>query len=383
MFAVCVALTSALLVQTMLLIAIPLYALKLGASPLVIGAIISAPYLLPLVIAIPMGGVITRLGGRKVILIGGAGMSAAPLVILAIPGYSGLVLGQVIVGLSQIMMVLAAQTVISGLGSGKALERYFGWYTTSLSGGQLIGPLLAGWLIDQSGMPLTFSVMTVLAIAGVLGALFLTGEARRGYASDRSLAGFRAQGRLLKSNTGVQMSIAVTVAGMFALGAHGGFLPVYLEKLEITATTIGALLSLRALSALAVRPFMSAVITLMGGRSKAVILCVVLLMLGLMFIGVVSNVVVLALLTVLVGIGSGISQPLSMVILAEHVVKEQRPSALGMRLMANRGVQFVAPFMLGALAEYTSFAVAFFIGGAFVMLFLALIILLMPRFKLM
>ena len=286
-----------------------------------------------------------------------------------------------IVGLSQILMVLAAQTVISGLGSGKALEKYFGWYTTSLSGGQLIGPILAGWLIDQSGARLTFGAMSAMALIGVLGALFLIGEANRGYANDKSLAGYRAQARLLKSNTGVQMSIALTVAGMFVLGAHGGFLPVYLESLEISATTIGALLSLRALSAMAVRPFMSTVITFVGGRSKAVILCVVFLMLGLMFTGVVNSVVVLALLTVLVGIGSGISQPLSMVILAEHVAKERRPSALGMRLMANRGVQFLAPFLLGALAEYTNFAVAFLIGGVFVMFFLFLIIMLMPRFR--
>ncbi|OEY68031.1 hypothetical protein BG841_11695 [Marinobacter sp. X15-166B] len=365
----------------MLLIAIPLYALQLGATPLVIGAVISAPYLLPLILAIPMGGVITTLGGRKVILLGGAGMSLAPVILLLVPGYPGLILAQVMVGLAQILMVLAAQTVISAMGSGTTLEKYFGWYTTSLSGGQLVGPLLAGWLIDQRGMGLTFGVMSTLALIGVLGAAFLVGDASRRYANDRALSGYRAQARLLKSNHGVQMSIALTVAGMFVLGAHGGFLPVYLENLEISATTIGALLSLRALSAMAVRPFMSTVIMLVGGRGQAVVGCVVCLVLGIVFTGVINNVLVLALLTVLVGIGSGVSQPLSMVILAEHVAPERRPSALGMRLMANRGVQFLAPFLLGALAEYTSFAVAFTLGGVFTLLMLLFIAVLLPRFS--
>lgn len=52
---VCIGLTSVFVSQTMLLISVPLRALELGASPSLVGIILSAPYLLPLVFAIPLG----------------------------------------------------------------------------------------------------------------------------------------------------------------------------------------------------------------------------------------------------------------------------------------------------------------------------------------
>ncbi|WP_245820263.1 MFS transporter [Marinobacter lutaoensis] len=381
MVAICVGLTSAFMVQTMLLIAIPLYALELGATPVLVGMILCAPYLLPLVLAIPLGGLITRLGGRRVIIAGACGMAAGPWVILLLPGFSGLIVAQLIIGVAHILMVLAAQSIISGLGHGKALERYFGWYTTCLSGGQLVGPLLAGWLIDASGARLSFAVMGAIALIGILSGFFLTGSARVGQSTEKSLLGYRAQARLLRTNPGVKISIALTVAVMFALGAHGSFLPVYLESLAVSATTIGALVSLRALCAMAIRPFMSSVIEWLGGRAAAMVWSSVVVALGLMLTGLTGNVYLLGVLAVLVGVGSGISQPLSMVVLAEHVSAAQRSSALGMRLMGNRGVQFLAPLILGFLAEVMPFNLTFLLAGVFVLAFVAVIVALIPAFR--
>ncbi|MBB5321698.1 MFS transporter [Marinobacter oulmenensis] len=381
MVAICFGLTSAFMVQTMLLIAVPLYALELGATPLLVGGILCVPYLLPLVLAIPLGGVITRLGGKKVIIVGAVGMMAGPWAILCLPGYGGVVLAQLIVGIAHIVMVLAAQSIISGLGHGKALERYFGWYTTCLSGGQLIGPLLAGWLIDAHSSILAFGVMGSIASIGVISGFFLTGSAKVGQPTEKSLIGYRAQARLLKTNSGVRVSIALTVAVMFALGAHGTFLPVYLESLSVSATVIGGLVSLRALFAMGVRPFMSPIIAFLGGRAPAMVWSAAIVAIGLMFTGLTGNAYVLGVLAVLVGIGSGISQPLSMVVLAEHVSAAQRSSALGMRLMGNRGVQFLAPLMLGFLAEIMPFNMTFFIAGLVVLFFAGIIIYLIPDFK--
>lgn len=381
MIAICVGLTSAFIVQTMLLIAVPLYALELGASPLEVGVILSAPYLLPLVFAIPLGGLIARVGAKTIMLIGATGMVAGPWLILLSPGFNGLILAQLIVGFAHMVMVLAGQSVISGLGHGKKLEQYFGWYTTCLSAGQLVGPVLAGSLIDSKGLELSFFVMGCLAWIGVVGGLFLNGSATTGENSEKSLLGYRAQVRLLKNNSGVRISIALTVAVMFALGAYGSFLPVYLETLSVSATIIGVLVSLRAFCAMTVRPFMSTIIEALGGRAAAMVFSSSVVAIGLTFTGLTGNIYLLGLLAILVGIGSGISQPLSMVVLAEHVPKNQRSSALGMRLMGNRGVQFLAPLMLGFIAEIASFKLTFLIGGAFVFTFVAIIYFLIPKFK--
>lgn len=364
---VCIVMTAAFVAQAMLLVAIPVYALDLDASPLQLGAIFSAPAVLPLFLAIPMGGLVTRRGGRLSIVVGALTAAIGVGVILAFPSIAGLFAAQLLIGIAQMQMVLAAQTVVSSLGTGKTLENYFGWYTTWLSGGQVLGPLLAGGLIDLYGSPEpAFYVMVLLTLASVVLAFGLVGDARQGRPTQRANTGFRAQGQLLKTRRGVQVSIAVTMAAMFALTAHGSYLPVYLDGLGLGASTIGFLVSLRAVASMLVRPFTGRIITLLGGRETTVLFSVVAMTIGLAFTGSVHAVVILGVLSVLVGIGAGLSQPLSMVLLAESVNSEQRSGALGMRLMGNRAVKLIAPLVFGAVFAAAGFGVAFMVGGVIV-----------------
>ena len=132
-FIVCLSLTLCFVVYSMLIVAVPVYGLQLGASPLVLGAILSSQYLLPLLLAVPLGGIVSRYGGRATLMTGAGLMVAGLLSVHFWYGYPGLVLGQLLVGLAHLQMVLAAQTIISNLGTGPKLEQYFGWYSTSAS----------------------------------------------------------------------------------------------------------------------------------------------------------------------------------------------------------------------------------------------------------
>ncbi len=347
----------------MLIVAVPVYGLQLGASPLVLGAVLSAQYLLPLVLAIPLGGIVSRFGGRATLLAGAGIMVAGLLSMHAWYGYAGLVTGQLLVGLAHLQMVLAAQTIISNLGTGPRLEQYFGWYATWLSGGQVIGPLLAGVVLKSSDTEYVFLVMALFALVSGVVTLRLTGQARERIHVTRQQAGFRAQWQLVGSNRGVQLSILVTVLGMFALGVYGSYLPVYLESLAISPLIIGVLVSLRAGVSMLVRPFMARIIALAGGRVPTVLLSLGTLAAGLAFLGASEQLLLMAALAMLVGIGSGLTQPLSMVILAESVERERRAGALGMRLMANRAVHFLAPLFFGLLLELSGFTLAFAASG--------------------
>lgn len=377
---ICLGLISAFIVQTMLLVAVPLAALDLGASPALVGGILSAPHLLPLVLALPLAGIITRNGGRAAVMVAGLGLMLGAWLPLVVSGLMGLVLTQLLVGTAHMVMILAGQAIVSGLGTGKVLERHFGLYTTCISAGQLIGPLLAGWLLDLDGRSLTFGVTGAVAGLALISGIGLTGSARKGGDVERSITGFRAQLGLVRTHSGMQVSLALTVSVIFVLGAYGTFLPVYLESLSVSATGIGVLLSLRALSAMTIRPFMSFSIWALGGRVRAMLISAMVAGVGLMFTGGSDNMVFLGVLAVLIGIGSGISQPLSMVVLAETVPMPQRASAMGMRLMANRAVQFLAPVSLGLVAEVLPYSVTFFIGGVVVMLLVALMASRIPAF---
>lgn len=378
---VCIGLTSVFVSQTMLLLAVPLRAIELDASPSLIGLILSVPYLLPLAFAIPLGGVVTQVGPQRVFFVGAIGMMFGPWLSLIAPTFSGLIATQITIGLAHVVMVIAAQTVVAGLGRGRALERYFGWYTMCLSGGQLIGPLLAGRMIDTLSMNWVFATIGAIPAISLVSSCFFVGDARHGYMTPKSLLGYRAQASLLRDNIGVQMSIAVTAAVLFALGAYSAFLPVYLEELTFSATLIGVLVSLRALAAMLIRPIMPQIIQALGGRARTMIASVASVAMGLMWTGMTGSLATLAFLAILVGLGTGISQPLSMVILAEHVYPEQRSSALGMRLMANRGAQVLAPLVLGILADLVGFTLTFLLAGILLLMILVIVVRLRPAFE--
>ncbi len=371
---VCIALTCTFIVHAMLLVTVPVHAVNLGATPLVLGVIFSTPYLLPLVFAIPLGSVVSRFGGRASMVSGALLMLLGLASMLTLPGYPGLIVGQLCFGLAQLQMVLSAQTIISALGTGPVLERYFGWYTTWLSGGQILGPLLAGSLIHASGTTTTsFIAMLVVGACSLAAAILLGGQAKQGQRIDWRSTGFRAQGSLFLTNPGVKISIAVTSAATFAMIIHGNYLPVLLNDLGITATTIGVLVSLRAVAAMIVRPFIAGTIVLVGGRGSAMLASIALLAAGLMFLGTTDNLILIAVFSILVGFGSGVCQPLSIVILSESVDSARRSGALGMRLMANRGVNFVAPLLFGAILELGGFGVSFILTGAVLVLCLFLV----------
>lgn len=348
----------------MLIVAVPVYGLRLGASPLVLGAVLSTQYLLPLLFAIPLGGAVTRYGGRTTLIVGALVMVTGLLFMHFWYGYPGLVLGQLLVGLAHLQMVLAAQTIISNLGAGPRLEQYFGWYSTWLSGGQVVGPLLAGLLLpEEQGVGHVFLAMALFALLGGIAGLWLTGQARERLVVKRQETGFRAQWVLMRTSRGVQLSVLVTVLSVFALGVYGSYLPVYLESLAMSPIVIGVLVSLRAGVSMLIRPFMARVIAALGGRGPAVLLALATLSVGITFLGFSEQIIFIGLLAILVGLGSGLTQPLSMVLLAEAVERQKRSGALGMRLMANRAIHFLAPLMFGVLMELGGFALAFGVSG--------------------
>ena len=119
---------------------VPLFGLELGASPAVIGLLVSAGYVLPLLLAIGAGSLVDRRGPRPLIVGGMIGMTLSPLLVAAVPDLGALIVAQLVLGLSHLLVIVAAQAHVASRGEGQARERNFGWYTTFVSVGQLTGP---------------------------------------------------------------------------------------------------------------------------------------------------------------------------------------------------------------------------------------------------
>lgn len=380
MVLVCTAMGTTFVAQTLLLLAVPLFALRLGATPASIGVLVSAPFFLPALFAIPMGRLVTRFGAKRVMAVGALGMAVGPFAAIAFPVFAGLLAMQIVIGTMQVTMGISAQSTVASLGRGKQLERYFGWYTTSVAAGQMFGPVIGGVLIDAFSPTAAFmvaSVIPLMAFACTRG-LNVPGGVRT--PGEGSPLGYASQVRLLRTSPAVQIAVLVTVAVLFAFGAHAAFFPVYLEGLAVPASLIGALVSLRALSSTLVRPFMAAAIRALGGRSRTVLVCVGLIAVGIGLTGTTTLTVLLAGLAVMIGVGSGLAQPLTMVAIADHVEARERPSALGLRLTSNQAAQVAGPLALGVVAEAFGLTLMFAVGGLVLIGVLAWIVRIVPAY---
>ncbi len=158
-------------------------------------------------------------------------------------------------------------------------------------------------------------------------------------------------------------------------------MPIYLLENAFSATSIGILLSLRALAAVAVRPMMPRIIRLLGGRARALVVMVVLVGLGVGAIGFTTSFVALAFLSLLAGIGTGVGMPLSIVTIASHVEPHERATALALRLTVNRGAQLVTPFLIGAAIGLLGYGASFLITGALLLIVGVFILRLTPAFE--
>jgi MFS family permease len=373
--------------QSMLATSVPLFAVALGLAPLWVGVLVALPNALPVVLAMTAGRWIDRGGAGRWLAFGTGGMASAPLLLVLVPSAPALALAQLLLGVFQLFAALSSQSFVADLGAGRALERNYATYATLLSAGRLVGPLLAGVAIDAAGFRAAFGVAASVAlftfsvawrIRGAVGgpdaepdgpAVEVDGEDRAPAVEEdaaRPSAGAvgRFGAREALANVGVQLAVLSSAGVFVAISVRQAFLPVALTELGYPATTIGALISLGALAAVAVRPLMPLISRILGGPARTLVVAMVAVAIGVGALGMVTSLAAFALLGVLAGFGTGVGLPLSIVTVASHVAARHRGTALGLRLSLNRAAQLAMPVAIGALIGVAGFGLGFGLAGA-------------------
>jgi MFS family permease len=332
---------SAIVGWSMLTLLLPLLALRFGVGAGGIGLLVAAAAVLPLLLAVPIGTAVDRWGARRIMALSFAGTTIALLPMVVQPSLTWLVLAFVVGSALQNGFIIGAQALIATLGAeGRGREAAYGWWTTAMAAGQVVGPIAAGLLLDRFGArPAFVGVATSLALAV---ALVLAVRSRGRSEAFVPPFRWRAAAGLLRDRT-VGIAVLTSSAAVWAMTIHATFLPVHLESLAMSAATIGVLLSLRSAAAVVIRPVMPQVVALLGGRERTVVYTLVTLAVGLAGVIVHPSTWLIGLWVVLFGAGHGLSQPISMVMVADRVAARERGVALGVRLMVNRLAQVLAP----------------------------------------
>jgi MFS family permease len=345
-------LAHALLVQSVTFVLRPTAtyrALELGVPPFWLGALSASFAIAPLLLAVPSGHAVDRLGERRVMLAG------ALLVCAAAGGYAllgrsvpGLVVATVLLGIGHLCSVVSEQALVANRTPRERYDTAFGHYTFAVSLGQALGPGLIVWFGGDRAIPDTadiFAGSVVVAVLLLVTTVALRPSAGGGPRADTSPGGVRGLLRL----PGLMRAVTVSSMLLAAVDITLVYLPALGAERGIASGVIGVLLAIRALASMTARLFLGRLARALGRRR---------LLVGTMALSVVALAVtpvpmplwLVAVVVMLVGIGLGAGQPLTMSWVAEATPPGLRGRAMSVRLTGNRVGQVVVPSLAGLLA---------------------------------
>lgn len=335
---------------------VALYAVSLGLSPGLVGFTLAASSILPLALAVP-GAAFSDAVGRKRLLVGGAAlMILAGLTYVASGNFWMLILAQTIGGTSGMAVWLISQTLITEVGSERSRVRYIGYFGFIIAIGQLVGPVLGGYLADVVSFTAVFWTYTAIGVALLITTLICPpGNASR--AKFNLAASYRTSLHLL-ARPGLQAVILCTFLALFTVDSRSAFFPIYMESIGYKMTTIGLFIAVGNLVSAVVRPFLELLIRSFGER---------LLAIGSIFVAVFgvgatpffTDPFSLLVITIAIGFGMGINQPLTIAMMATQTSPGERSLGMSLRLTANRLASLTDPLAFGLLAQIFSLRVSF------------------------
>lgn len=331
-------------------------ALELGATTAEVGFLAASYAMLSFLIAVPAGRWADRFGEGFFLVTGSALMAGMSLVLYFAQSLFVLALSQAVLGAAHIVALVAVQRMVASGGPPAQREGRFGFFAVFASIGQVLGPTLAGFVAASArgSTRVTFSTSALVLVLAALVAASL-----RFWPPDRKITQVAAEEQqgILRSIVSVlrmrsmPQAMAASIMALVAVDLLVAYLPAYGEHHGIPVATVGILLSIRAAVSGLTRIGMVRIIDTFG-RKEVFIGSLVLPAFALFLVPLFPNPLILGFLMVLIGLGLGFGQPMSISFVSSVAPPEVRGTALGVRLSGNRAGQVVLPVAVG------------FIGGA-------------------
>jgi len=326
-------------------------AIELGADGFMIGVLAAAYAVPPMLGAIPIGKVasnLTRVGLLPVVsalvTVLGCALSALARDLVTLSVGNGLI------GLGATGVLIGAQAWISRIAHSASYDQGFGWMTAGMAGGQAIGPLIAGVVIEAHARMFegTTTVFWMAAGLCVLVGLCFVSPLRVPHPADSAGAPRESTWQIVR-RPGALRIIYVSAAVLTSVDILGAYLPLLAEEVGIAPAVVGMMLFVRGATSMASRMLLP----MLGrrfGRTALIVGSTALSALTLVVLALAPPEAVMFTVLAIGGFALGIGQPLTMTALAIMVPRRERPRALAVRLLGNRIAQVSMPLAAGGIA---------------------------------
>ena len=336
-----------------------LAALYAGLSPALIGPMIALFALMPMLFGVRLGRLIDRIGVRKPLTAGALLASLGAAACAAWPHPLMLAAMAVLIGLSHLAFSLGTQHAAGELGGPSRRAANFNLLTMAFSFSGLMGPPLAGFVIDHFGHRAAFATMSALAMAVMIGCRLFpfekhlpvtaaSGTAPLSGPSPAGHRGWRGSLDLLGDMRFRQLLFALLVVSA-AWEAFQFLIPLHAHDIGLSASSVGLAIASFSAGSLSIRLLMSRLMPLLTSTQWLLLglgLCVT----GYALLPFSSMLPVLMAMSFLLGIGPGIGLPLTMAALHAASPAGRVGESAGLRITLQSFQQIMLPVIVGVLA---------------------------------
>ncbi|MFW6314091.1 MAG: MFS transporter, partial [Desulfohalobiaceae bacterium] len=238
-------------------------------------------------------------------------------------------------------------------------EKGFAGLSFAAAVGQGLGPLVGGVLVSATGYSWVFLLALILALAGLL-VLALPGKEQDSFQEQaEGKPQVLSQVRFFLADRVMLGVLLFTFAAVFTVTLRSSFLPILLQEKGFSPGYIGFFISSFAVAMTLVR-LVSARLLRAWKRGVLLLMALGFLTLGVMVLPSLRAEVWLTLALALFGLGFGISQPLSMVMVSDLVSTSVSGLAMGLRFTVITSAAFLGPLLLGAVVSWIGLEWAFY-----------------------
>jgi predicted MFS family arabinose efflux permease len=335
---------------------VTLFGIELGASQLTIGVIVAMYSLLPALLAVYAGRLSDRLGVRWPMLAGSLGVAAGLLLPWLAPGLPALYASAALIGASHMFYNVSAQNLIGSLGGAEERTRNFSNYALAMAIGSFIGPLFAGFSIDFVGHATAYLYIAALPLvpALIMASARKVGRGPRLKTEDeQAVLSTSLLAIPLLRRTLIASAVAVTAQDLFQF-----YMPIYGHAVGLSASAIGVILAMSGIAAFVVRIGLPVLVKRWGPDTVfngSLYISAVTFLLFPLF----SSAPALAAIALVLGLGMGCAQPVTLMLIFSRAPEGRSGEALGLRVTINQITHIAVPIVFGTIGSVFGVAPVF------------------------
>ena len=324
-------------------------AIELDVPAAGLGVLSASFALAPLVLALPSGQFVDRIGEKRVMLAGSAVLCLAGALFIVIgDSIAGLIAASIALGTGQLCCVVGQQALIANTVGPGQHDTAFGHYTFAASLGQMLGPAMILLFGGSETIPDTSRIFigSTLLLVLLLGCTFLLHDApRQPRASEVVAGGVRTLLRI----PGLARAVAASGVLLAAVDITLVYLPALGAERGLASGVIGVLLAVRAASSMVARFFLGHLSRFVG-RRRLLLISFFVSAASLVAASIPQPLWLLLVAVTLLGFGLGVGPPLTMSWVAEAAPPGLRGRAIALRITGNRIGQVLIPSSVGVVA---------------------------------